>query len=248
MGRWSQLAGATFLDWLGLPNGLKWLDVGCGNGAFTEVLIAQSAPAEVTGVDPSEGQLAYARTRPGTKARAISQVAGAQDLPFADNSFDAAVMPLVISFVPDPVQAVAEMKRVVKPGGCGRGLYVGCAGRRPAARADPARRCGKWEADPANPPGYAASREERMREVWAAERAAIDRDAGDPHPHQLCELRRFLGSTACRLDRPALPSHGCRRRRRPAQGDAARAAAARPPDGSISYEPFANAVKGRVPG
>ena len=68
------------------------------------------------GIDPSEGQLAYARTRPGTKL-AKFQMAGAQDLPFADNSFDAAVMPLVISFVPDPVKAVAEMKRVVRPGG-----------------------------------------------------------------------------------------------------------------------------------
>ena len=67
MGRWSRLAGEKFLDWLDAPKNLKWLDVGCGNGAFTEVLIARCSPAAVTGVDPSEGQLAYARGRPGTK-------------------------------------------------------------------------------------------------------------------------------------------------------------------------------------
>jgi len=42
-----------------LPDGLASLDVGCGNGAFTETLIARSAPSEVVGIDPSEGQLAY---------------------------------------------------------------------------------------------------------------------------------------------------------------------------------------------
>ena len=49
MGRWSQRAGATFLDWLALPKGLRWLDVGCGNGAFTEVLIARCRPASKEG-------------------------------------------------------------------------------------------------------------------------------------------------------------------------------------------------------
>src|SRR4051794_5590395 len=85
MGRWSQLVGAQFLDWLSLSNGLTWLDVGCGNGAFTETLIVKNAPSEVIGIDPSEGQLAYARTRSGTKL-AKFQKAGAQDLPFPDNS------------------------------------------------------------------------------------------------------------------------------------------------------------------
>ena len=64
MGRWSRLVGETFLDWLDLPNGLQWLDVGCGNGAFTEELIARCAPSTVMAIDPSDNQLAYARTRP----------------------------------------------------------------------------------------------------------------------------------------------------------------------------------------
>jgi ubiquinone/menaquinone biosynthesis C-methylase UbiE len=67
MGRWSRHVGETFLAWLDLPKGLRWLDVGCGNGAFTEEIIARCAPATVTAIDPSNEQLAFARTRPGAK-------------------------------------------------------------------------------------------------------------------------------------------------------------------------------------
>jgi SAM-dependent methyltransferase len=116
MGRWSRVVGEAFLDWLNVPKNLAWLDVGCGNGAFTEELIARCAPAAVTAIDPSDDQLAYARTRPGAKMTDF-RVGDAQNLPFADNSFDVAAMALVIAFLPDPSRAVAEMVRVVRPGG-----------------------------------------------------------------------------------------------------------------------------------
>ena len=116
MGRWSRLVARTFLDWVDAPKNIDWLDVGCGNGAFTEELIARCAPAAVTAVDPSDDQLAYARTRTGA-SMADFRVGDAEKLPFADNSFDAAGMALVISFLPDPGKAVAEMARVVRPGG-----------------------------------------------------------------------------------------------------------------------------------
>ena len=64
MGKWSQLAGETFLDWLAPKPGLRCLDVGCGNGAFTEILVERRAPVSVQGIDRSEEQLAFARTRP----------------------------------------------------------------------------------------------------------------------------------------------------------------------------------------
>jgi ubiquinone/menaquinone biosynthesis C-methylase UbiE len=116
MGKWSQLVGEKFLDWLAPNPGMRWLDVGCGNGAFTEMLIERCAPTSVDGVDPSEAQLEFARKRPGTRL-ARFHVGDAMALPFPDDSFDAAVMPLVIFFVPNPARGVAEMARVVRPGG-----------------------------------------------------------------------------------------------------------------------------------
>src|SRR5688572_18451301 len=116
MGKWSQLVGDTFLDWLNPEPGLRWLDVGCGNGAFTEMIVERCAPTSVHGIDPSEGQLAHARTRPALENVQFHQ-GDAMALPFGDDAFDAAVMPLVIFFVPDPAKGVAEMARVVCPGG-----------------------------------------------------------------------------------------------------------------------------------
>jgi SAM-dependent methyltransferase len=116
MGGWSRLAGQVFLDWVRPPPGLGWIDVGCGNGAFTELLAERCAPKSITGVDPSDGQLAYARTR--HKAGIATFLKGdAMSLPLPDGSADAAAMALVIFFVPEPVKGVAEMKRVVRPGG-----------------------------------------------------------------------------------------------------------------------------------
>jgi|LNFM01.1.fsa_nt_gb ubiquinone/menaquinone biosynthesis C-methylase UbiE len=116
MGHWSRLAGETFLDWLAPPPGLRWIDVGCGSGAFTELIVDRCAPAEVQGIDPAEAQLAFAHARPAGRIAEFRK-GDAMALPFADRSFDMAVMALVIFFVPDPAKGVAEMMRTVRPGG-----------------------------------------------------------------------------------------------------------------------------------
>src|SRR5437868_15259868 len=95
MGVWSRLAGDVFLEWLAPPSGLRWIDIGCGSGAFSERLVEHCAPAEVQGIDPSEAQLAFARTRPAARLAQFRQ-GDAMALPFPANSFDAAVMALVI--------------------------------------------------------------------------------------------------------------------------------------------------------
>ena len=116
MGIWSRFAGEVFLDWLAPPSGLRWIDIGCGTGAFTELLVERCAPVEVQGIDPSEGQLAFARTRLALRAAELRQ-GDAMALPFHADRFDAAVMALVLVFVPEPAKGIAEMVRVVRPGG-----------------------------------------------------------------------------------------------------------------------------------
>ncbi len=116
MGKWSELAGEAFLAWLAPAAGVRWLDVGCGSGAFTELFVARCAPESVAGIDPSEAQLAYARARQALRGAELRQ-GDAMALPFGRGTFDVAVMPLVIFFVPEPAKGVGEMVRVTCPGG-----------------------------------------------------------------------------------------------------------------------------------
>jgi len=91
MGVWSQLVGNDFLKWLSPKSNQSWLDIGCGNGTFTETFTKQCAPASIDGIDPSEEQLAFARKRPALQ-QAKFQKGDAMALPFAAQTFDIVVM------------------------------------------------------------------------------------------------------------------------------------------------------------
>jgi SAM-dependent methyltransferase len=116
MGRWSRSAGEVFLDWLSMPRGLRWLDAGCGTGAFTKLILERSDPSLLCAIDPSERQIDYARATPWAREVTI-RVGTAQSVPFESAEFDVIVMALVITFIPDPAAALLELKRVARPGG-----------------------------------------------------------------------------------------------------------------------------------
>jgi SAM-dependent methyltransferase len=114
MGRFSGPLAGGFADLAGLRAGQRALDVGCGPGALTAVLVDRLGAAAVSAVDPSEPFLAAARSRcPGVDVRRAT----AEQLPFPDGSFDAVLAQLVVHFMTDPVAGLREMGRVARPGG-----------------------------------------------------------------------------------------------------------------------------------
>jgi ubiquinone/menaquinone biosynthesis C-methylase UbiE len=114
MGRYSEPLAASFADAAEVSPGQRVLDVGCGPGALTAQLVERLGPDSVAAVDPSTPFADAARVRfPGVDVR----VAPAETLPFAADSFDAALAQLVVSFMTDPVGGLREMARVTRPGG-----------------------------------------------------------------------------------------------------------------------------------
>lgn len=117
MGRWSRLLARELVGFTRLGEDDRVLDVGCGTGSLTEVIVATRAGAEVVGVDPSPSFVASARDRV-RDPRARFETGDAQRLAFPNGAFDCTMAMLVLNFVPDPGAAVAEMRRVTRPGGC----------------------------------------------------------------------------------------------------------------------------------
>ncbi len=114
MGRYSALLSSQFTDLAGVTPDHEVLDVGCGPGALTAELVARVGSASVSAVDPSESFVAAASARnPGVNV----QQASAEQLPFPAESFDAALAQLVVHFMSDPAQGLAEMRRVTRRGG-----------------------------------------------------------------------------------------------------------------------------------
>ena len=116
MGRWSRRIAPLFLDLLGLPREFDWLEVGCGTGALSAAIMSRCDPKSLVAIDPSEGFLAKARANVPDQ-RADFRKGDAQALDVETASRDAAVSALTLNFVPDRAKALAEMKRVTRPGG-----------------------------------------------------------------------------------------------------------------------------------
>lgn len=248
MGGWSRLAGAIFLDWVAPEPGLHWADIGCGNGVFTEMLLTRAQAASAHGIDPSAGQLRFARQRPGIQhagmQRATFTEGDAQALPFDDNAFDAATMALVIFFVPNPARGVAEMARIVRPGGLvGAYAWDFATGGFPFHPIQEELRAMGYT--PPLPPSVEAGRAEVMHALWT--------DAGlrDVETRQIRVTRSFpdfeafwRSSTNSGSVKPISTQLGPERfgelkerlrRRMPVDAE-----------GRVAYESWANAVKGRV--
>jgi len=243
MGIWSRLAADVFLDWLAPGRALRWIDVGCGSGAFSEAVVQRCAPVEMQGIDPSEAQLTFARSR---SPSAAFQVGDAMALPFPADRFDAAVMALVIFFVPHPAKGVAEMVRVVRPGGLVAAYAWDLAGGgfpfRPVHEALLAA-----GVEPLQPPSAGVERMDLLQGLWreagleaietreiTVERVFDDFDA-------VWQASTITGGTRAVVaglsdaQRVAVQTH---------------LRQALPPDrdGKIRYRSHANAIKGRVPG
>ena len=115
MGRYSVRLAPLFADFAGVGRSQRVLDVGAGTGALAAELVARLGAAAVGAAEPS------AEFSAGLRRRFADEVevrqAPAEDMPWNDGSFDAALAQLVVSFVADPPAAAAEMARLVRPGG-----------------------------------------------------------------------------------------------------------------------------------
>lgn len=115
VGRWSRKVAPLFLSWLNIPNGQRWLDVGCGTGALCAAIVDRCSPSSVTGVEPSEGFRKTAKEH--LAGRAVLHQGTATAIPLGDSAVDVVVSGLVLNFVPEPRAALFEMARVAGKGG-----------------------------------------------------------------------------------------------------------------------------------
>src|SRR5512142_1187016 len=116
MGRWSRVLAEKFLDFVGIRDGERVLDIGCGTGALARSLAARTLRSEIVGVDPIVPFVDYARAH-ASDPRMQFDVGDALNLSYPATAFDACLSLLVIMFIRDPGSALTEMRRVTRPGG-----------------------------------------------------------------------------------------------------------------------------------
>jgi SAM-dependent methyltransferase len=128
IGRWSRLIAREFLNWLAIPAGSQWLDVGCGTGALSQTILQFAEPAKIKGIDRSEGFVAFVKEHT-QDSRVQFDVGDAEALIADSGTFDVAVSGLVLNFIPQPDRAVTEMTRVTRSGGVVAAYVWDYAGR-----------------------------------------------------------------------------------------------------------------------
>jgi len=116
LGPWSSALAPRFIDFAGVQDGDRVLDVGSGTGSLAVALAAYRSCSEVVGIDPSAPYIEFARTRTNDP-RLRFEVGDAMNLPYGDNYFDESLAQLVLNSVPNAQRAVMEMRRVTKAGG-----------------------------------------------------------------------------------------------------------------------------------
>lgn len=118
--RWSQYITDTlsFLKtWAQISPSDSVLDVACGTGEFEQLILAEHPVQQMVGVDISEKMLAIADQKLHSYPNVSLHLASASALPFVDHSFNVIVSASSFHYFDDPGAALAEMKRVLKPGG-----------------------------------------------------------------------------------------------------------------------------------
>lgn len=116
MGRWSRLLAPMLVEFAGVRDGDKVLDVGTGTGSLASAVAASRPKSEIVGIDPSKGFIQFAAKQQNAE-RSRFEVGDAQALRFGDASFDHAIALLVMNFIPDHEKALGEMRRVTRPQG-----------------------------------------------------------------------------------------------------------------------------------
>ena len=117
MGRWSRLLAPLLVDFAGVPDSGRLLDVGSGTGALAFAVAGRRPRCQVLGIDPSPEYVAYAASQNRFPGRVSFEVGDAQELKFPDAGFQSSLSLLVFNFIPNPAKALQEVSRVTKPGG-----------------------------------------------------------------------------------------------------------------------------------
>jgi len=245
MGRWSRAAGVLFLDWLAPPTQARWLEIGCGSGAFTALIHERCHPAAIVALDPAPAQIAYARRRMDANG-IMFHVAAAEALPCSDASQDIVVSALALNFIADRPTALREMRRAARAGGIIAGyVWDFAGGRTPHAPLVVALR--RLGIDGPPPPGGVDCALAALQSLFAGaglagiETAVLDIETTYPDFAAFWSAQTPSFSPTSRLIARMTAAQ------RAGLFDTLRATLPVRPDGSIAYPARAHAVKARAP-